>query len=193
MYNALNLRNACGFDNTSVLSDNSSALPIRLVSALTSGSVMASITAVVKLVDPSGILGGMKAYSVDLRRKVLAAVDRGVSRAEVAEMFAVSLSTIKRLLRRRELEPDDGLEPKRRPGRHRSIQPAQHEGLWRQLESHREATIEAHTALYNESHGTELSQWTVGRAIRRLGWTRKKGRWEPPSETRRLASGIESG
>ena len=46
----------------------------------------------------------MKAYSKDLRIRVLDAVDRGVPRPEVAEQFQVSLRTIKRWLhRRREL------------------------------------------------------------------------------------------
>jgi transposase len=38
----------------------------------------------------------MKPYSKDLRLKVLAAVDRGMLRKEVAEVFGVSVPTIKR-------------------------------------------------------------------------------------------------
>ena len=37
----------------------------------------------------------MKPYSVDLRERVLAAVDRGVRRDEVATTFGVSVLTIK--------------------------------------------------------------------------------------------------
>jgi transposase len=43
----------------------------------------------------------MNAYSKDLRLRVLAAVDRGIPRKEVADLFGVSLSSIKRWLRRR--------------------------------------------------------------------------------------------
>ncbi len=43
----------------------------------------------------------MKAYSKDLRLRVLAAVDRRMPRKEVAETFGVSVSTIKRYLRLR--------------------------------------------------------------------------------------------
>src|SRR5215216_6633682 len=43
----------------------------------------------------------MKAYSKDLRVRVVDAVDRGVARPEVAEQFRVSPRTIKRWLRRR--------------------------------------------------------------------------------------------
>jgi transposase len=43
----------------------------------------------------------MNAYSKDLRLRVLAAVDRGIPRKEVADLFGVSLSSIKRWLKRR--------------------------------------------------------------------------------------------
>jgi transposase len=38
----------------------------------------------------------MNAYSKDLRLRVLAAVDRGIPRKEVADLFGVSLSSVKR-------------------------------------------------------------------------------------------------
>ena len=40
----------------------------------------------------------MNAYSKDLRLKVLSAIDRGIPRKEVSELFGVSRSTIKRWL-----------------------------------------------------------------------------------------------
>lgn len=49
------------------------------------------------------------AYSMDLRLKVLAALDRGESQASVARRFEVSARTLRRLKKRREsgrLEPD---------------------------------------------------------------------------------------
>jgi transposase len=54
----------------------------------------------------------MNAYSKDLRLRVLEAVDRGVPRKEVANLFGVPLSTIKRYIKRpragQDLEsPDD--------------------------------------------------------------------------------------
>ena len=44
----------------------------------------------------------MKTYSQDLRERMLAAVDRGVDRAEAVRVFEVSLATLKRWLKRRE-------------------------------------------------------------------------------------------
>ncbi|HEU5098378.1 MAG TPA: IS630 transposase-related protein [Roseiflexaceae bacterium] len=43
----------------------------------------------------------MRAYSLDLRERVLAALEGGMSRNEVSTTFKVSLSTIKRWLARR--------------------------------------------------------------------------------------------
>ncbi len=38
----------------------------------------------------------MKAYSEDLRRKVVEALDRGLNKSEAARLFGVSLSSVKR-------------------------------------------------------------------------------------------------
>ncbi len=45
-------------------------------------------------------------YSKDLRLKVLSAVDRGVPRREVYDLFGISRSTLKRWLKRRRLTGD---------------------------------------------------------------------------------------
>ena len=47
--------------------------------------------------------------------KTLAAIDRGIPRKEVAELFGVSLSTIKRWLKRR--PQTGGVETMKIPGR----------------------------------------------------------------------------
>jgi transposase len=133
----------------------------------------------------------MKAYSVDLRQRVLAAVDRGMARTEVAATFGVSLATIKRLVALRRTRGElTALHPS---GRRRTIPPAQHHALWAQLEADPDATIAMHTERWNATHGTTLSQWTVGRAIRRVGWTRKKRRWVPPSATSSTAPTTDNG
>ena len=43
----------------------------------------------------------MRAYSKDLRLRVLAAVDRGMPREEIARVFGVSAPTVRRYLRLR--------------------------------------------------------------------------------------------
>ncbi len=126
----------------------------------------------------------MNAYSKDLRLRVLEAVDRGLPRKEVSDLFGVSLSTIKRWARRRR-EGED-LQPRPSTGRKRRIlsTPEEKRALWEQLEENDEATLERHCELWEERRGVRVSIATMSRAIReRLGWTLKKRRWVPPSET----------
>jgi transposase len=56
----------------------------------------------------------MKAYSKDLRLKVLDALDRGMDRREVGRVFGVSLPSIKRWLKMRRETGD--VEPRPIPG-----------------------------------------------------------------------------
>ncbi len=132
----------------------------------------------------------MKAYSVDLRQRVLAALDRGMTRAQVIDTFAVSLATIK-CWRAQQRDTAD-LTPKTPPGRLRTITVEQHAVLWAQLEADNDATLAMHTQWWNEVHGSMISERTMSRAITRLGWTRKKRRWEPPSVTNSSAKPIAS-
>ena len=129
----------------------------------------------------------MNAYSKDLRLRVLEAVDRGVPRREVAELFGVSLSTIKRYIKRRR-EGED-LEPRPSTGRKRRILATSEEqrALWEQLENNDEATLERHCELWEEKRGVRVSIATMSRAIgNKLGWIYKKRRWVPPSVTKKI-------
>ena len=127
----------------------------------------------------------MNAYSKDLRVKVVDAVDRGIPRKEVTRIFGISLPTIKRYLRRRRQTED--LTPKPSPGRTPTIGATieQRRALWEQLESNSAATLERHCELWEREHRAKVSISTMSRAIRKLGWSYKKGVWEPPSETKR--------
>jgi transposase len=114
----------------------------------------------------------MKAYSLDLRTRVLDAIDGGMSRAKAVRVFQVSLGSIKRWLTLR--QTTGSLAPKPRPGKSATITPAQEPTLRFQLDLFPDATLAEHAARWNADHGTQLSQWTLGRAIRRIGWSRKK-------------------
>jgi transposase len=127
----------------------------------------------------------MNAYSLDLRLKVLDAVDRGIPRKEVVRTFGVSMPTIERYLRRR--REGAGLDPGRSPGRTPSICASveQRRALWAQLEENAEATLERHCELWETERKVRVSVATMSRAVRKLGWTFKKSHWEPPSETKK--------
>jgi len=127
----------------------------------------------------------MNAYSLDLRLKVLDAVDRGIPRKEVVRTFGVSMPTLERYLRRR--RESAGLAPGRSPGRTPSICASVEErrALWKQLEENNEATLERHCELWKTKRKVKVSISTMSRTVRKLGWTFKKNHWEPLSETKR--------
>jgi transposase len=120
----------------------------------------------------------MKPYSKDLRLRVLAAVDAGKPREEVAETFSVSVPTIKRWLRRRRETGD--VEPKPIPGRPARKGPMLEEWLPKHLGANDDLTLEEHSEAFEEEFGQRVSTSTIGRAIARLpdggGWPLKKSR-----------------
>jgi transposase len=116
----------------------------------------------------------MKAYSEDLRERVVAAVERGARRSEVVETFAVSLPTIKRWLKQR--RETGGLAPKPIPGPSAVKRDALLEALPARLAEQADATLEQHCSWWQGRTGVEVSTATMSRAITALGWTRKKRR-----------------
>ncbi len=116
----------------------------------------------------------MKAYAVDLRERVVAAVEAGMSKPEVAKVFGVSIPTIYRYLRLREEREDGKLDPKAITGRPSRKGAALDAGLLLQLEANKDATLGEHCALWEERFGMKVSTATMSRAIKRVGWTLKK-------------------
>ena len=109
----------------------------------------------------------MKAYPMDLRERVLANCDDGMTTAEVAESHRVSGSWVRRLKRRR--ETGEVALRVARPG------PAPVLG-W-QAERVRDvvrANPDRTAGEYRDLLGTAATAVTVWRALRRLGLTHKK-------------------
>ena len=128
----------------------------------------------------------MKAYSPDLREKVLRAVDQGKSRREIVNVFGVSLATLKRYLKQR--RETGNVLPKPIPGRPSKKFALLEAGLVAQLKAHSDATLEDHCRLWEQTHGMRVCTSTMSRAIRRVGWTRKKKRWVPANATKAPAA-----
>ena len=114
----------------------------------------------------------MRAYSHDLRQRILRAIDQGMSRAEIIKTFAVSRSTIKRYLQLRRGTGD--VKPKVIPGRPSKKGAALDAGLLPQLEAHSDATLVEQCKLWDTTYGIPVSSATMSRAIKRLNWSRKK-------------------
>jgi transposase len=128
----------------------------------------------------------MDIYSKDLRIRALAAVDRGIPRREVVEIFSISPTTLKRWLKMS--REGKNLSPGVSTGRRRRILATLEEKrlLWGQLQDNDDATLERHCELWEQKTGFRVSISAMRRAIReKLGWSYKKRRWVPPSETKR--------
>lgn len=114
----------------------------------------------------------MKAYSQDLRERVLQTVDEGKTQAQTASLLKVSEATVKRYVRQRrekghvQPKPIPGRPPKKRAPLEARLQP--------QLERWPEATLQEHCDMWEAATGVKVSIMTMSRAIERLEWTRKK-------------------
>jgi transposase len=122
----------------------------------------------------------MKAYSVDLRARVLAACDDGMGTAEAAEAFAVSPAWVRRIKQRRREAGE--LAPRTQARRGPAPALAAHAGRLRELvRDHPGQTA----AGYRDRLGVGVTALTVWRMLRRLGLTFKKSRRGRPSKTAR--------
>ena len=117
-------------------------------------------------------LCAMKQYSVDLRERLLGAIDAGLSQAEAARLFGVGTSTISRW--RQQRRATGSVAPKPRTGRRPVIGPDQTAALHEQVARQPDATLAEHCARWAQAHGMAVSVATMSRAIRRLGITVKK-------------------
>ncbi len=114
----------------------------------------------------------MRAYSEDLRERVVRAVAIGTPRDEVAARFAVSSATITRWLR---LKRETGsLTPKPVPGPVAVKTEALMAALPERLAEHADAPLAEQCAWWREASGVTVSTATMSRALTRLGCTRKK-------------------
>jgi transposase len=117
----------------------------------------------------------MRAYSEDLRKKIVAAIERGMSKAQAARLFDVSLSSVKRYST---IAREGGsLEPRKSPGRpHKTDQKAR-ALLEQDLEERPAATISQRRRFLEHLSGTTLSDSTVRRLLKRMGFSQKNGVW----------------
>jgi transposase len=123
----------------------------------------------------------MNAYSEDLRRKIVEALGRGTTKSEAARSFGVSRSSVKRYAKL----ADEGrpLAPKKRPGLKPKLGGAAERLLEGDLEECPAATLRQRCEFLRRACGVTVSESTVSRALKRMGWSRKKDRWERRSAT----------
>ena len=120
--------------------------------------------------------------SLDLRERIVEAVEVGSSRREAAEQFAVSVSCAIKLVQR--WERTGSVAPAAMGGKKPFILAAHEDRVRALLAAHPDATLdELHAQLTGA--GVKVSRSAIGRFLQALGWTRKKRRSTPASRTAR--------
>jgi transposase len=123
----------------------------------------------------------MNAYSEDLRTKIVEALRRGATKSETARSFGVSRSSVKRYAKL--AEQGRSLAPKKRPGSKPKMDETARRLLEADLEERPAATLSERREFMRRVAGLSVSESTVSRMLRDLGWSRKKDRWERESAT----------
>jgi len=123
----------------------------------------------------------MKAYSEDLRRKIVDAIERGMPKAQAARTFGVGISTLKRYATK--AQKGESLEPGKAPGKRPKMDERVGKLLEEDLKEHPFATLRERCEYVEAISGVSVSRSTMCHAIARIGSTRKKGGQAPLSET----------
>ena len=123
----------------------------------------------------------MNAYSEDLRKKIVEALRRGMTKSEAARTFGVSRSSVKRYAKL--TEEGRSLAPRKRPGSKPKMDERARRLLEADLEERPAATLSERQEFLRRVVGLSVSESNVSRMLRRLGWSRKKDHWERASAT----------
>ena len=123
----------------------------------------------------------MKAYSEDLRTKILEAVDRGMPKSEAARTFGVSRSSVKRYAAAH--REGRSLAPKKHPGPKPKLDERARKLLEADVEERPAITLEDRCRFLEVMVGVSVSESTLSRLLRKMGFSPKDGAWVRPSGT----------
>jgi transposase len=115
----------------------------------------------------------MSGYSVDLRKRIVSAVEGGMSKAQAARTFSVSLSSVKRYVNK--AHRGESLAPKKRPGSTPKLDEKAMRLLAADLEERPYLTLQQRCDYIEAITGLSASRSTMCRAIAKIDPIRKKG------------------
>jgi transposase len=115
----------------------------------------------------------MSGYSEDLRSRIVSAVGGGMSKAQAARTFCVSLSSVKRYVNK--ADRGESLAPKKRPGSVPKLDEKAMKLLEEDIRERPFASLQERRDYVEVITGISVSRSTMCRAIARLGPTRIKG------------------
>jgi transposase len=123
----------------------------------------------------------MKAYSMDLREKIVESVKKGVPKSETARRFGVDRATVKRYCK--QLDERGTLEPRKAPSKAPKLDEKAMKLLAEELEERPWATHSQRAEFLFAVLGVRVSEATVCRAVGRLHRSRKKDPEQPQNGT----------
>jgi transposase len=124
----------------------------------------------------------MDAYSEDLRRKIVQALQQQrMSKSEAARLFGVSLSSVKRYAKA--VSEGRSLSPGKAPGKEPLLDEKAKRLLEADVQERPFAKLKDRREYLQKVAGISASESTLSRALRKMGFGRKKGRWVRVSET----------
>lgn len=117
----------------------------------------------------------MPTYSIDLRKRVIAAIDENMRPTEAAKVFKVCRRVIYNWLDLRkktnDLMPKSGFQK----GHSHKITDWEAFRSFAQANSHR--TVKVMTVEWEKENGKTISQTVIERALKKIGYTSKKNIW----------------
>jgi len=126
----------------------------------------------------------MKAYSIDLRKRVLAAYDSNkYSLTKIAKQFQVTIRWIQKLRQQRDQEGSIAPRPQNQ-GRKPAFRGANLEQLNTFVEENPDSTLEHIKEHFSDR--VNCSIVAIHNALKRLGWRYKKNHYEPVSKTEQM-------
>jgi transposase len=121
----------------------------------------------------------MEAYSLDLRKRVLAACDAGTRTKQVARQFSVSPAWVRRLKQRR--REDGSIMPRPIPGNKPKLDQAQRGRLSVFVQQKPDATLMELQRRIADELAVHISIGALWETLRRMSFTFKKSRRTQPS------------
>ena len=125
------------------------------------------------------------AYSQDLRDRVLGAIDRGMSKRDIADVFAVSPAWVLRVKQRRR---EFGETTPRPSGGRRRVKIGR-DRLAELARAHPDATLKEFRSML----GVDCAESAICTALKKLGFTYKKGRSTRRSRVARMSPSVAPG
>jgi transposase len=123
----------------------------------------------------------MRPYSEDLRTRIVQAVRNGMSKSATARLFGLSLSSVKRYART--ADRGASLMPRKGGGRPPKADEVTRKLLQADVEERPAATVSERRRFLECTTAKILSDSTIRRLLKSMGFTQKNGLWGRQNET----------